>query len=237
MDFFKRIDIDTPAVVTSSLIGVVCLYLLFVNPIEFDPFPKKITEKMPAGEVKIKSNRLVRKSSGEFSWKELIEKQIIYFNDRLFTNDNSSANIVLDEGDEIVMGPNTLIEVAKQENSQEISFFKGKARLKVSGKSTSTLKIGNKKYKLKGRNSELEISKSKTKETTIDVVKGNASLVSKSGETIDITEGSRLEIKKTKTKVKKNFLKTSLLAPFDGREFEFHQIIDISLNWKFYGKD
>ena len=114
-------------------------------------------------------------------------------------------------------------------------FFKGKARLKVSGKSKSTLKIGNKKYKLKGRNSELEISRVKLRKQQLTWSRVMP-LSYKNWRDYYIAEGSRLEIKKAKTNVKKNFLKTSLLAPFDGREFEFHQTIEISLNWKFCGK-
>lgn len=237
MKIFRNFSFDGAALTLSSITGVICLYFLFINPISYDPFEKKQTKKIAAGEVQTKSNRLVRKSSGEFSWKELLSNATIYFNDRLFTNDNSSANIKLSEGDEILMGPNTLIEVAKKEDAQEISFFKGKARLKVSGKSKSTLKIGNKKYELKGRDSELEITKSKDKASaTIDLVKGNASLVTKAGEKIDIKEGSRLEIKKTKAKIKKNFLKTSLLSPFDGRYYEFNQQAKINFEWKTFGK-
>jgi len=237
MKILRKLSIDGVALTISTITGVLCLYFLFINPMNYDPFEKKLTVKTPAGEVKTKSNRLVRKSSGEFSWKELLSKATIYFNDRLFTNDNSSANIKLSEGDEIMMGPNTLIEVAKKEDAQEISFFKGKARLKVSGKSKSTLKIGNKKYELKGRNTELEITKTKEKASaTIDLLKGNASLVSKTGEKIDIREGSRLEINKTKTKIKKNFIKASLLEPFDGRFFEFNKSVEINFEWKIFGK-
>ncbi len=237
MKIFRKFTIDGVALTLSSITGVLCLYFLFINPISYDPFEKKQTLKTPAGEVKNKSNRLVRKSNGEFSWKELLSNATIYFNDRLFTNDNSSANIKLSEGDEIIMGPNTLIEVSKKEDAQEISFFKGKARLKVTGNSKSTLKIGEKKYELKGRDSELEITKAKdTSSATIDLVKGNASLVSKTGEKIDIREGSRLEIKKAKTKVKKNFFKTSLLSPFDGRFYEYNKTVEVQFKWKTFGK-
>ena len=208
----------------------------FINPIQFDPFEKIEQEKIIAGKVKTRSNRLVRKSSGEFSWSEMTENQIVYFNDRLFTNQESGANIKLNEGDEILMGFNTLIEVAKKLDAQEISFFKGKARVKVASGSTSKLKIGEKEYTLKGSDSTLEITGGKGKAATIDLVKGNASLISKSGETIDVREGGRVEIKKEKVEVKKDFLKTSLISPFTSEVFEFDEKKEITFEWKTFGQ-
>ena len=67
MKILRKLTIDGVAITLSSITGVICLYFLFINPVTYDPFEKKQTSKTPAGEVKSKSNRLVRKSGGEFS--------------------------------------------------------------------------------------------------------------------------------------------------------------------------
>ena len=67
-------------------------------------------------------------------------------------------------------------------------------------------------------------------------MKGNASLISKSGETIDVREGGRVEIKKEKVEVKKDFLKTSLISPFTSEVFEFDEKKEITFEWKTFGQ-
>jgi hypothetical protein len=238
-NIIKKIPIELILISGSTITGLACLYFIFFSEeYTFDPFEKVAVKLEGAGQVYERTNKLVRKSLGQFTWEDVKKEDKVYFKDRLFTSEKSNATIVLDKGDEITMGPQTLIEIEVVNDTQNIAFYKGTAKLKVSGKSKSQLTIGNQTFIVAGESSTLEITRmSEDEENALfDVIEGEIALETAEGKTITVEEGSRIEVSKEPVKVKKSFLKTSLKNPSNGYGFEYIDQIDLELEWREYGE-
>lgn len=151
------------------------------------------------------SNEIRLKQDNQFEWLTIKNSNKgLGLNDRLFTNQNSTANIRLNSGSEIKVAPETLLRI---QDDQTINVEQGNLEFTLnSGAKPFEILIGQKKYQIKA-SKKSTVSISNTDKTTISVSSGDIE-ITQENQKINISENQMVEISKDK-----NLARTQLISP------------------------
>lgn len=143
-------------------------------------------------------NEVRVKKTNHFEWLTLKKPEnIISSNDRIFTNQNASATIKLDSGNQINIAEQTLLRIS---DDNAINVEKGNLEftLKENAKPIEII-LNKKKYKITAKKSSvINISQKKNQTTSIAVTKGDIEVKSVSTqESIDVSGQEELTISQT----------------------------------------
>ncbi|TGJ99392.1 transcriptional regulator [Leptospira semungkisensis] len=143
--------------------------------------PKTGNNKI-VGELKSKQLKILRKLDSEVVWEELDESDPIRYRDTIRTEEGAEAVLLFTDGDnsaEIRLDERSMILV---EDTDKISFVSGS--LSATGAGAGKLQISSGDTKIALGNSDLKLSKDENKGLNLEVKKGEAKIVSASGENV-----------------------------------------------------
>ncbi len=206
---------------------IISLYSLYFK--DSSLFSQSLTEKAVA--TITQSEEVVKhKQKSLYTWKNASQGLGLFLGDKLYTHEDSRAQIEFDDGNQLTLSPLSLIEISRNKESNTLILKKGSltASLKE-GDFPLTLVLGKKTVSLSGKNSQVQISKSLDK-TDITVLKGEIEIENQvvKESRISLPQESSTPLKITKLPYrlekswqdKRNFLKGEKLT------LKWHQIDD-----------
>ena len=141
-------------------------------------------------QVKTITNDVTRNHTGQLLWQGIDSGEVLFIGNSVQTEKDSTTEIIFDDGEQITIGPESLVRFVKSENKILMQMISGKAEIKSSDaeiqKSLGLPKAHTKRLFLatpKGRlvlnNSDIriEIKKSDPENFKIEVMKGAPELI------------------------------------------------------------
>ncbi|MBI2521993.1 MAG: FecR domain-containing protein [Bdellovibrio sp.] len=187
--------LDTVLLLLSASFSVLFLFLLLIPDHEID------TVRQTAGILLMRSNVVKIRQDHDWAWFEGQAGDKIHAGDLIFTHANSRATVDLSGGEKIKLNSNTLIKIAKSEdsNTSEIEIQKGiiEATMAQNGpvKKELSIKFKGKSYLLhsSGKNKTKLQFKSENKGGELFVLEGSAELKTGKGNIL-INSSNRINI-------------------------------------------
>ena len=170
-------------------------------------------------QIKSKSNDVARNHSGQLLWQSIDAGEIVFIGNSIQTEKNSSTEIIFDDGEQILIGPESLVRFTRTDNKISLQLVEGKIEVKsqdagiqkvmrLSSEKPKRLFIATPKGRLELNNSELRIQAKKSPDKPgesdtfkVEVVNGSPKLNTPTGiESVPLTpEAEKIEaIKKIK---------------------------------------
>lgn len=166
----------------------------------------------PLGKVIYKKHEVKRKYSDRLVWENINQSSVVYSYDSILTGEDSDAKLKLENGLELELKPNSMIELNFSGNDTKIKLKSGNIKAKNSGESIATLETAN-GAQIQMSNAEASIAGGK-ESSSIQVESGNISLVTKDNKKLDIAKGEKADF--SESGVKKEKITISLTSPLDG---------------------
>lgn len=193
--------------------GIICLILTFAI--------RDWTEKRIAfylgqinsgleriAQVKTKTNDVTRNHTGQLLWQGIDSGEVLFIGNSIQTEKNSTTEIIFDDGEQITLGPESLVRFVRAENKILMQMISGRAEIKSSDAEiqkalglplahTKRLFLATPKGRLVLNNSDVRIHVEKnSQDFKIEVMKGAPELI-KSGkiEVLNVSDLSeRIEV-------------------------------------------
>ncbi len=166
----------------------------------------------PLGEVVYKRYEVKRKYSDRLVWENIDQKAVVYSYDSILTGENSDAKLKLDNGLELDLKPNSMVELNFSGNETKIKVKSGAIVAKNSGDTQALLETeSGEQIKMDKAAIALEQGE---KGSTVRVEEGNISVSSAGKEEITVKSGEMASM--SAEAVKKENVSVFLSSPGDG---------------------
>lgn len=191
------------ALIVISLLGILITSMFLFNDRYFNQLISETTDadRSTLGVVGTLSNDVRRKHKATLTWRDAFQDDSVYVGDSIFTGDDSSAVLELDEGISLELEPNSLVILSEQDDGFQLDLKIGRITAKQAPKAQ-----GNKVRKLrvvqKGKVAKIDLNK-KTKIQLSKNKAGDMELLAKSGESKIVVNGQEENLKEAE-KVKLN---------------------------------
>ena len=157
--------------------GLICLILTFYiwkwteNRINF--YLGQINTGLERiAQVKTKSNDVTRNHGGQLLWQDIDNGEILYIGNSIQTEKNSSTEIIFDDGEQILIGPESLVRFTRADDKISLQLVEGKIEIKspdteiqkdmrLTAKKPKRLFIATPKGRLEIKNADLKIQAKK----------------------------------------------------------------------------
>lgn len=146
-------------------------------------------------QVKNKSNQVSRNQTGQLLWQDIDVGESIYAGNSIQTENNSSTEIILNGGEKIVVGPQSLVRFSRNQDDISLQLVDGKIEVKSADVATQEIMkiIPQKKKKLviqtpqgqlhvKDADVKIKADKNNEENFKVEVLKGAPELVSQNQE-------------------------------------------------------
>ena len=137
-------------------------------------------------QIKSKSNTVLRNHSGQLLWQDIDSGDSVYLGNSIQTEKKSSTEIILNDGEKIIIGPESLVRFTDVENKIELQLIDGKIEIKSPDLLTQqSMKLDTQKNSrlsiqtprgrldLNKSNIKLQTDKNNNSKFKIEVVSGN----------------------------------------------------------------
>ncbi|MBT3979854.1 MAG: hypothetical protein HOE90_00795 [Bacteriovoracaceae bacterium] len=160
---------DNFIIIFLLVVAIYCSHVFFNMRIE-DQF--EYSEKSDQiGHIMNKKNTAKKKGGVGISWVEIEKNDQIFADDKIYTYFDSEILLKFNNGEEVLIGENTLFVVEKEEDTTGLNILKGKASIKFAEKDSKlVLKVKNKLVELEKADGE-QYQVITTEEPTIDIEK------------------------------------------------------------------
>ena len=139
-------------------------------------------------QVKTKSNEVSRNHTGQLLWQEISSGEIVYVGNSIQTDKNSNTEIIFDEGESVVIGPESLVRFVRAENKILLQMVNGKIEIKspdveikknlgLAALQPKRLFVATPKGRLILNNSNIRIEAKTEKDFKIEVLSGAPELI------------------------------------------------------------
>lgn len=81
-------------------------------------------------QVKTKSNDVTRNHQGQLLWQDIDNGEILYIGNSIQTEKNSSTQIIFDDGEQILIGPESLVRFTRADDKISLQLVEGKIEVK-----------------------------------------------------------------------------------------------------------
>lgn len=177
------------------LMGIVCLLLTFAIRNWTDKRIGFYLGQINSGleriaQVKTITNDVTRNHSGQLLWQGIDSGEVLFIGNSVQTEKDSVTEIIFDDGEQITIGPDSLVRFVRSENKILMQMISGKAEIKTSDAEIQkalglpvthpkSLFLATPKGRLVLNNSDvrIEIEKNNPENFKIDVIKGAPELV------------------------------------------------------------
>lgn len=167
-------------------------------------------------QVKSISNEVTRNHSGQLLWQEIESGEILYFGNSVQTQKESSAEIIFDDGEQILIGPESLVRFVREDSKISLLLVEGKIQIKspsaeiqkemrLTPKKSNRLFVSTPKGRLVLNNADLKIQIKKDAgldNFKIEVIEGAPELITATDKKILTaeTESEKIQILPTAVK-------------------------------------
>lgn len=185
---------------SDKLIFILCLLIGAISTILLTPFgDQSLFSKISGnssqpivGKIVYQKNDTRVKSNQELVWLKAQDNQNVRTGDTVFSGEKSLTKIELKQSNQIILGENSLVHFATIENEKVADLKEGQFNLKIDG--DVKIAFNGKLKKIKGKNSEIEVSINKDSEPQIKLITGRASLADVVAENVTPAEPLQLEV-------------------------------------------
>lgn len=146
-------------------------------------------------QVKTKSNQVSRNQTGQLLWQDIDIGEAIYIGNSIQTEDNSSTEVILNGGEKILIGPESLVRFGRNQDEISLQLVDGKMEVKSADVTTQeVMKIVPQKRKkliiqtpqgqlhVKDADVKIKADKNNQENFKVEVLKGAPELVSQNQE-------------------------------------------------------
>jgi len=198
--------------------------------------PFSVGERVSLGSINFLSNDVRKRSFDQLAWEDASNKEILYNNDRIFTDTNSKASIKFNSGNQLSIGEETLFQLSVEGESINLDLAQGIVFANLSSAAQSfVVVVDNKVFEINSKKANVKIDK---RNGTVDVLKGIANVkvgkktvVVKQGESASLT--ADLSIAPTiEEKVELPLVAPRKFRPSHREEFFFYSPSTIKLEWE-----
>lgn len=157
-----------------------------------DQFTLTLSKKSSIAVIKEKSNTVKTKSGESLFWGNAIEGETLDSNGKIYTHNNSNAEIDITNGPKVIISENTLISLSQFKKSNEIAIEKGFIIAELNEQNSNfKVNINNKVININSNNAKVLINTT-NESSSISMLEGEAKIKEKS-KTINISKGHIVE--------------------------------------------
>lgn len=141
-------------------------------------------------QIKSKTNSVLRNHSGQLVWQDVENGDSIFIGNSIQTEKKSSTEIIMNDGEKIIIGPESLVRFTNTEDKISLQLIDGKMEVKSPDPATrQTMRLDTQKTSrlwvqtprgrvhLKDSNLKMQTQKNKDQDFKIEVVSGTPELV------------------------------------------------------------
>lgn len=140
-------------------------------------------------QVKTKTNDVTRNHTGQLLWQGIDSGEVLFIGNSIQTEKDSTTEIIFDDGEQITLGPESLVRFVRSENKILMQMISGRAEIKSSDAEiqkalglplvhTKRLFLATPKGRLVLNNSDIRIEAEKnSQDFKIEVMKGAPELI------------------------------------------------------------
>ena len=233
MNVKKVFNIDRITVILCICIIALGFYLLETNFSFFDFFQKnKTSNKNSIGKIQIVKSDARLKNSKQFFWADAKRNDVINLGDSIFVGDQSSVQIIFNDGSKMIIAANSLIKFNSENKKLKLSLQYGSVKTEKTSDQLVLDDCG-KSIDLEGKNASLEIGKTTDcGDLKVNIAKGdvkvnNSDFNLKKSANMLIKSSSMAQLKEL-PKVNETILKLEDIAP----KIEIDQLSESTENKK-----
>lgn len=160
-------------------------------------------------QVQTKSNQVIRNQSGQLLWQDIDIGEAVYIGNSIQTEKQSSTEIIMNDGEKILIGPESLVRFSRSEDKISLQLVEGKMEIKtdevavqeimrIEPKKSKKLVIKTPRGQLHINNANVKLKADKNNENNfkVDVVAGTPELVTaeKEKEVLQVTTNENEKI-------------------------------------------
>lgn len=187
-------------------------------------YPFSGGERISAGQLTSLVNDVRRKSFDQVSWVDASDEETIYNNDKIFTDNNSKAQIKFESGNLITINEESLFKVSIINNTINLDMERGSFIADLTSDAEVLLFIlGGKEYKVKSKKGKIKITGNQ-----ISLLSGEASLVSGSSK-LELKQGEIAKLDEHIEFVEKFPAKLNII---DAKTYYIQKDKGLTLNWE-----
>jgi len=227
--FDKIILISSLFFFTIALIFIINDGLLFKK--------NEFSENVEIGHITAVTSDVRKKDSKKIVWEEAEIADKIRKNEMVFTGDNSSVSIVLQDGSIFHLSENTLIVLNIDEEIPKLKIIKGGLSGKLGSSALISFKSKKVEHSITGENASINLSLNKDQSANIEIVEGTArlddlSLKAKKAVFINQSSIKYLDMSLQTTNPKNNHVSWHRSMQFNWIEFigTKHYLLELSKN-------
>lgn len=178
-------------------------------------------------QVKTKSNQVLRNQTGQLLWQDIDIGEAIYIGNSIQTENNSSTEVILNGGEKILIGPESLVRFARNQDEISLQLVDGKIEVKSADITTQEVMkiVPQKKKKLiiqtpqgqlhvKDADVKIKADKNNQDNFKVEVLKGAPELVSENQEkeVLQVTapEEQKIDVVKIEEKINEDQLPSEI---------------------------
>lgn len=141
-------------------------------------------------QVQTKSNNVIRNHNGQLLWQDIDAGEIVYLGNSIQTEKDSSTEIIFDDGEKVLVGPESLVRFNRADDQISLQLVEGKIEvqspdvelqqsMRLEETKPKRLFIKTPKGKLNINNASLKIKADKNNENDfkVEVIKGEPELI------------------------------------------------------------
>ena len=216
----ERRQIDTYIITSLFIVSFVVLYKL--TTLQY-LYPFDGGERISAGQLSSLVNDVRRKSFDQVSWVDASDEETIYNNDKIFTDNNSKAQIKFESGNLITINEESLFKVSIVNNTINLDMERGSFIADLSSDAEVLLFIlGGKEYKVKSKKGKIKITGNQ-----ISLLSGEASLESGSSK-LQLVKG---QVANLESKIEAVPVFPENLSVVDGKTYYIQKDRGLPLRW------
>lgn len=181
----------------------------------------QLSGKQPeVGEIRNLERSVKARSAALPVWREIGDRERVRDKDQIFTGEQSSAQIVFDDGAVVDIGENTLVVIRRGEQTTRFDVRRGYLAAR-SGSKAGGLEIDIRGTRAKvGKGGELAVEANASGEASLTVLEGKAELSSK-GKTVEVASNQRGSLRQDGSLESVQTLAFRLLSPARGATVYF----------------
>lgn len=220
---------------------LIVLFLLIVVYSGYQVFYHKYSlpfsggERISLGKLSFLSNDVRKRSFDQLAWEEAADRDVLYNNDRIFTDANSEAMIKFDSGNELKIGEETLFQLSLEGDSVNLDLEQGIVFANLNSTAQSfVVVVNNQIFEIKSNKARLKIDKKKGYVSVVDgsasFKVGNKNISVSSGKSVALD--ASLSIKDSiEELVKLPDEAPKLISPSHREEFFFYSPDTLKVEW------
>lgn len=204
-------------------------FLIAVSSYQLLFWGEDYSHGLPLGRLTSTFSVVKTKNAKALDWRDAMLGSEVSENQMIYTDQDSSAQILFHQGDELQIDSNSLIKLESRQKVKTLEIERGSVKAKLEGKESLRVELRGREFVLKGENADIQFNVTSEK-SEIGVLSGNITV--QSGELQEsLTAANSLIVKDGKVTREKQFFKQIEPNPQD-IIFSDQDLTPLSFSWE-----